>query len=138
MTNLLFGFSALWLSGYGLLRLKAMFKNNTIKDIQTSNSKGLLSTISIAAVLTFANPHVYLDTMLLIGSVSQQFIGVNKTAFALGASIASFIFFFSLAYSAKLLTPLMNHPSSWRVLDGFTAIIMFSIAIKLANTGNWL
>ena len=55
--------------------------------------------------------------MILIGSVSQQYSGDYKIAFAAGASLASFIFFFSLAYGAKLLTPLMQKPLSWRLLD---------------------
>ncbi len=138
ISNILFGFSAIWLSGYGILRLTAAFKSDTTLDIETSSSKGLLPTLSIVAVLTFANPHVYLDTMILIGSVSQQFPDENKLAYVLGASLASFIFFFSLAYGAKLLAPIMQKPSSWRTLDFLIALIMFTIAIKLAYAGNWL
>jgi L-lysine exporter family protein LysE/ArgO len=137
ISNFLFGFSALWLTGYGILRLKAVFKTDIMVEIELSKSKGLIPTISIIAVLTFANPHVYLDTMILIGSLSQQFSGENKIAFTAGASTASFIFFFSLAYGAKLLKPLMERPSSWRILDFIIAIIMFSIAIKLSLEANW-
>lgn len=137
-SDFLFGFSALWLLGYGILRLKAVFKSDATLEIETSSSTGLLPTLSIVAVLTFANPHVYLDTMVLIGSVSQQFYEDDKIAFALGASLASFVFFFSLAYGAKLLSPKMQSPSSWRILDFFIALIMFTIAIKLADAGNWL
>ena len=74
--------------------------------------------------------------MILIGSISQQYSGSNKIAFASGASLASFVFFFSLAYSAKTLAPLMTKPSSWRVFDLFIAIVMFAIAIKLLNAIN--
>jgi len=137
-SNILFGFSALWLAGYGIIRLRAVFKSNTTLEIESSISKDLLTTLSILAVLTFVNPHVYLDTMILIGTVSQQFPGVNKLAYALGASLASFVFFFSLAYGAKLLAPKMQDPSSWRILDFLIALIMFTIAIKLAYAGNWL
>ena len=138
ISNIFFGFSALWLSGYGILRLKAVFKTDTMVEIETSKSKGLMPTISIAAILTFANPHVYLDTMVLIGSISQQFFGYSKIAFTLGACLASFVFFFSLCYGAKLLAPLMQRPYSWRILDSFIASIMFTIAFKLASAGNWL
>jgi L-lysine exporter family protein LysE/ArgO len=138
ISNILFGFSALWLMGYGILRIKAVFKADKKIEIEASKSKGLLPTISIAAILTFVNPHVYLDTMVLIGSISQQFFGYYKIAFTLGACLASFIFFFSLAYGAKLLEPIMQRPSSWRILDGLIAIIMFIIAFKLASAGNWL
>ena len=107
-------------------------------EIKVSKSKDLIPTISIAAILTFANPHVYLDTMILIGSISQQFSGYYKITFALGAVLASFVFFFSLAYGAKFLEPVMKRPSSWRILDGLIALIMFAIAFKLASAGNWL
>ena len=137
LSQWLLGFSAIWLFGYGLLRLRAAFKAETSIETQMTSSEGLLQTLSIIAVLTFANPHVYLDTMILIGSLSQQFSGENKIAFTAGASTASFIFFFSLAYGAKLLKPLMERPSSWRILDFIIAIIMFSIAIKLSLEANW-
>ena len=138
ISNFLFGFSALWLAGYGILRIKAVFKSNKAIEIEASSSKSLLSTLSILTILTFASPHVYLDTMVLIGSISQQFSGYYRIAFALGACLASFVFFFSLAYGAKLLEPIMERPSSWRILDGLIALIMFTIAFKLASAANWL
>lgn len=134
----LFGFSALWLTGYGILRLKAVFKADIMVEIELSKSKGLISTISIAAILTFANPHVYLDTMVLIGTISQQFYGYYRIVFTLGACLSSFVFFFSLAYGARLIEPIMLRPSSWRILDSLIALIMFTIAFKLASAGNWL
>jgi len=138
ISNFLFGFSALWLTGYGILRLKAAFKADIMVEIESSKSEGLISTLSIAAILTFANPHVYLDTMVLIGSISQQFFGYYRIAFALGAVLSSFVFFFSLAYGAKLLEPIMRRPSSWRILDCLIALVMFTIAFNLASSGNWL
>jgi len=137
-SDFLFGFSAVWLAVYGMIRLKAVFKSDTTLKIETSSSKDLVSTLSILTILTFANPHVYLDTMVLIGSVSQQFYEDDKISFALGASLASFVFFFSLAYGAKLLAPKMQSSSSWHILDFLIALIMFTIAIKLADAGNWL
>jgi L-lysine exporter family protein LysE/ArgO len=136
--NILFGFSALWLTTYGILRLRSAFKSNKTIDIKTSMSKNLLTTLSVAAALTFLNPHVYLDTMILIGSISQQFSGLYKITFAFGASLASFIFFFSLAYGSRLLMPIMQNPFSWKILDMLVAFIMFVIAIKLVHLGNWL
>ena len=136
--DLLFGFSSIWLASYGAVRLISAFKSNSTIQIETSTPKSLLPTLTILTVLTFANPHVYLDTMVLIGSVSQQFTGNTKILFAIGASLASFVFFFSLAYGAKLLALIMQKPSSWRTLDFLIALIMFTIAIKLAYAGNWL
>ena len=137
-SNILFGLSAVWLAGYGVIRLRSALKSNNTIEIESSKLKGLLPTISVAAVLTFLNPHVYLDTMILIGSISQQFSGFNKIIFTFGAVLASFIFFFSLAYGARLLTPIMLRPFSWRILDSLIALIMFTIAFQLASAGNWL
>ena len=137
-SNLLFGLAAIWLSGYGFMSLKSAFKSNKTIEIEALSPKGLLQTISVAAVLTFLNPHVYLDTMILIGSISQQFYGFEKITFAFGAVLASFIFFFSLAYGSKLLVPLMQRPFSWKILDSLIALIMFIISFNLASVGNWL
>ncbi len=136
--NILFGFASFWLFSYGIIRFKSAFKSNKAIEIETSTLKSLIPTISTAAILTFLNPHVYLDTMVLIGSISQQFTGYYKIIFALGACLASFIFFFSLAYGAKQLAPIMRRPFSWRMLDCLMALIMFTIAFKLASEGNWL
>ena len=137
-SDILFGLSAVWLAGYGTIRVRSAIKSNKTIDIEASSLKGLLPTISVAAFLTFLNPHVYLDTMILIGSISQQFSGYYKITFALGAVLASFVFFFSLAYGAQILTPIMLRPFSWRILDSLVALIMFTIALQLASAGNWL
>jgi L-lysine exporter family protein LysE/ArgO len=137
-SDILFGLSAVWLAGYGTIRVRSAIKSNKTIDIEASSLKGLLPTISVAAFLTFLNPHVYLDTMVLIGSISQQFSGYYKITFALGAVLASFVFFFSLAYGARLLIPIMQRPFSWRILDSLVALIMFTIALQLASAGNWL
>ena len=137
-SDLLFGFSAIWIAIYGLVRLKAVFKSNNELEIESSTSEDFITTLSILFILTFANPHVYLDTMVLIGSISQQFSGDNKIAFAIGAIFASFIFFFSLAYGANLLAPLMQNANSWRKLDFLIALVMFIISINLAYAANWL
>ncbi len=137
VSDWLFGISAIWLAGYGLLRLRDAINGNSALVIESASSNGLTSTLSFLAVLTFANPHVYLDTVVLIGSVSQQFPGNTKLAYAIGASLASFVFFFSLAYGAKLLSPTMQKPTAWRLLDSFIAFVMFTLAIKVAQIGSW-
>lgn len=138
VSDWLFGISAIWLAGYGLLRLRDAVTGKSALVAENSSANGLASTLSFLAVVTFANPHVYLDTVVLIGSVSQQFSGDTKLAYVIGASIASFVFFFSLSYGAKLLAPIMKRPSAWRILDGSIALLMFIIAVKLAYSGNWL
>jgi L-lysine exporter family protein LysE/ArgO len=138
VSDWLFGISAIWLAGYGLLRLKDAVIGKSILIAENSSVNGLASTLSFLVVLTFANPHVYLDTVVLIGSVSQQFPDNNtKLSYVLGASIASFVFFFSLAYGAKFLSPVMQRPIAWRLLDSFIAFVMFGLAIKMTHTAGW-
>ena len=137
MSNVLFGFSTIWLFVYGLLKLKTVFMSNSAIVIKLSSSKSLLSTLSTAAILTFVNPHVYLDTLVLIGTVSQQFSFENKIAYVFGAILASFTFFFCLAYGAKQFSPMLKKATAWKIIDLIIAIIMFLIAINLALNTNW-
>ncbi|OCX67189.1 amino acid transporter [Thioclava sp. SK-1] len=94
-------------------------------------SPSLRSVLTTVALFTWANPHVYLDTVVFMGMVSSQFHGV-VWAFGMGAVTASFVFFFALAYGARLLAPLFAKPFAWRVLDGFVALVLLSVAVKLA------
>ena len=136
-SKIIFGFAALWLCIYGFIRLYSALKGNS-KIIESNiKSTSLVNAISITTIFTFANPHVYLDTMILIGSVSQQFVDLNRLYFAFGASIASFVWFFGIAYGAKLLAPIMQTPRHWRILDALIASIMFVIAFNLALQGGW-
>jgi L-lysine exporter family protein LysE/ArgO len=137
-SNIIFGFSAIWLFTYGLLRIHSALIYDSITVDNVPKSTSLLNAISIVAVFTFANPHVYLDTMILIGSVSQQFLDINRIYFAIGACTASFIWFFAIAYGAKLLAPIMQKPTHWKALDLLIALIMFVIAFNLASQGNWI
>ena len=136
-SKIIFGFASLWLCIYGFIRLNSVFKGNSKILKSNIEPSSLLNSISIAAIFTFANPHVYLDTMILIGSISQQFVDLNRVYFAFGACLASFIWFFGIAYGAKLLTPIMQTPRHWRILDAFIASIMFIIAFNLASQGGW-
>mgnify|MGYP001185635706 FL=1 len=138
VSDWLFSISAIWLTVYGLIRLRDAVKGKSTLVIEGASTNGLISTLSILVILTFANPHVYLDTVVLIGSVSQQFPGKTKLAYATGAALASFVFFFSLAYGAKLLSPVMQKPLAWRILDSFIALVMFSLAIKMVHSGGWI
>ena len=93
--------------------------------------KNLTRAITILVAFTFLNPHVYVDTIVLLGGVSGRYEGAQQTAFALGASSASFLWFFSLGYGAKRLAPLFERPSAWRVLDGLIALVMAVLCITL-------
>jgi L-lysine exporter family protein LysE/ArgO len=78
---------------------------------------------------TWLNPHVYLDTLILLGAVSTQYVDVQ--GFALGAISASFVFFFSLGYGARVLIPVFQNPRAWQILEIFVGVLMLSIAISL-------
>ena len=80
---------------------------------------------------TWLNPHVYLDTVMLLGSVANQQHGVDRWWWALGAASASFAWFFLLGYGARLLKPLFARPGAWRVLDALIAVIMTGLGVGL-------
>ncbi|RXZ43778.1 LysE/ArgO family amino acid transporter, partial [Agromyces binzhouensis] len=91
---------------------------------------GLLPVVLTCLALTWLNPHVYLDTVVLLGSVGATH-GDARWTFALGAAIASAAWFFGLAYGARLLGGLLASPRAWRVLDGIIAVVMLAIAVSL-------
>ena len=91
--------------------------------------------VATLLALTFLNPHVYLDTVLLIGSVSVQYRDTALTAFTLGAVSASCLWFYSLGYCAKALSPIFARPSAWRKLNIAIAIIMLLVAYSLLRYG---
>ena len=92
-------------------------------------AQGFWATMATVAAITWANPHVYLDTVVLLGAVSADF--ADKRAFAGGAIAGSFLFFFALGYGARLLAPIFARPRAWQVLDLVIALVMWSIALSL-------
>ena len=133
----LFGGAAIWLAGYGVLRIRDALCNRAliVDDQPVSN---LATSLAMAAVLTFGNPHVYLDTVVLIGTVSLQFDAMAKIAFAAGAMTASLAFFATLGYCGYLLSGFMWRPGSWRLLNAAIALIMFAIALSMLRAGDWI
>jgi L-lysine exporter family protein LysE/ArgO len=85
----------------------------------------------MGAAFTWLNPHVYLDTLGLVGAVSTQFQGSGRLQFGLGAALASFVFFFTLGNGARLLAPVMASPRAWQRLDIGIALVMWMLAAKL-------
>ncbi len=92
---------------------------------KTSLRAALLTVLAF----TWLNPHVYLDTVVLIGSISAQYN--DRLAFALGAMASSFVFFFSLGYGAGVLSPIFARPRAWQFLDVVIGVVMLGIAAKL-------
>jgi L-lysine exporter family protein LysE/ArgO len=91
------------------------------------------SVVSTTLALTFLNPHVYLDTVLLLGSIANQY-GHHRWSFALGAALASAAWFSSLGFGARLASRFMSRSVTWKVLDIVIGVIMTAVAIKLAFT----
>lgn len=114
---------------YGAKALLSALKPGILKTQENSMSlkAALLTTVSV----TLLNPHAYLDTLVLIGSVGGQYQGQEQWAFTLGAISFSFIWFFSLSYGAKRLAPLFAQPVAWRILDLAVCAMMWAIAISL-------
>jgi L-lysine exporter family protein LysE/ArgO len=96
-------------------------------DSQQSVWRVLLATLAV----TWLNPHVYLDTVVLLGGVAAQLPAQERFTFGLGAALASWLWFFALAYGARLLAPLFTRPTSWRVLDTSVALVMLIVAYQL-------
>ena len=93
-----------------------------------------VAAVALAVLgLTFLNPHVYLDTILLVGTIGASF-GADRWWFALGAAIASVVWFSGLGFGARLLSPLMARPVTWRVLDAAIGVVMLTIAIVLVRS----
>jgi L-lysine exporter family protein LysE/ArgO len=99
-------------------------------DVSGQGTATLTSALISTATFSLLNPHVYLDTVVFLGAVASQF-GEGRWWFALGASVASIVWFLSLAYGAKALSRYVTRPTFWRALDTIIAIIMFGLAISL-------
>ena len=128
--------ATLFLVGYGLLRIKSAM-NPEGMSTDGEGEADLKATIGAAAAFTFLNPHVYVDTLLLIGGTSSRYLGDERVAFGIGAATASFVFFFSLGYGAKRLSEVLNKPEAWRYIDLSIACIMFVIATAIMQPHLW-
>ena len=114
---------------YGYKNARSAWIGGETLTAEAGQGTTLRRAILTLMALTWLNPHVYLDTVVLLGSISAQY--PDRLAFGVGAVIASFVFFFALGYGARLLSPLFARPVSWRILDGLIALTMWAIAAKL-------
>ena len=102
-----------------------------LRSTRAGQAQPLRVAVLSALAFTWANPHVYLDTLGLVGAVSTRFQGAAKIAFALGAITASFSFFFALGYSARLLAPYLRSARAWALLDASIGALMWVLAASL-------
>lgn len=134
-SNPLLGQLASWLGaafllGYGARSFRSALRGGSLDAVAAtipSRRKLLLATLA----LTFLNPHVYLDTIVLVGGISGQLAQSERYLFGAGAMTASIIWFFSLSLGAGFLAPLFRRPAAWRCLDLFVALTMWGIALSL-------
>ncbi|SIP88345.1 L-lysine exporter family protein LysE/ArgO [Paracoccus thiocyanatus] len=118
---------------YGARSFRAAWRGGAVLQAGPGGGAGLGATLAVLAGLTWLNPHVWLDTVVLIGSVSAGW--ESRGVFAAGAVSGSVLFFFALGYGARWLTPLFARPLAWRVLDGLVGLVMWSIALGLVLGG---
>jgi len=122
---------ALFLFIYGLKSFRSALLSGGVMDAgsqpEISRSKIITATLAI----TLLNPHVYLDTVVLLGSMSGTFPGNQRYLFGLGAVTASFLWFFTLSLGAGQLAPLFRKRYTWRILDLLIGIVMWTIAFRL-------
>ncbi|GLJ81077.1 LysE/ArgO family amino acid transporter [Microbacterium imperiale] len=126
---------AAFLLGYGLLAARrALRPSGEVLDAQAPAPGGRparrAGVVLTCLALTWLNPHVYLDTVFLLGSIAATH-GDDRAWFAVGAVIASVVWFFALAFGARLLSRVLATPRAWRVLDALVAVVMIVIAVSL-------
>lgn len=120
---------------YACKSLRAAFRAEALTAPAGAGQTARGPAVATLLALTFLNPHVYLDTVLLIGSISAQYRDQALTAFTAGAVSASGLWFYSLGYCAKTLSPVLARPSAWRKLNIAIALIMLLVAVSLLRYG---
>jgi L-lysine exporter family protein LysE/ArgO len=121
---------AAFLIWYGAKSLYSAFRSSAALAEQEAGSSNFPATLATCLALTWLNPHVYLDTVVLLGTISTRFPGY-EVSFAAGAATGSFLFFFSLGYGATWLRPIFSKPASWRFLETLITLTMWVIAFNL-------
>jgi L-lysine exporter family protein LysE/ArgO len=122
--------AAAFLMTYGAMAFRSAWRGGSTLEPATDGVSGRWAVLGTCLMLTWLNPHVYLDTVVLLGSVSARY-PEHKFAFGFGACAASFVFFFALGYGARILAPVFARPRAWQVLDLGVGAVMFVIAVKL-------
>lgn len=129
-TRLVAWAGAAFLFAYGAIALRRAWRPAAMQA-EGGAGTSLAKAVATCLSFTFLNPHVYLDTVVLLGGVSAGHEGLARLGFAAGAVVASFAWFFALGYGARLLQPVFARPAAWRVLDIAIAVVMFALALSL-------
>ncbi|ARO24497.1 amino acid transporter [Rhizobium sp. S9] len=121
---------AAFLAWYGAKSLYSALRSSAVLTAAEAETTSFSRTLATCLALTWLNPHVYLDTVVLLGTISTRYPG-QQASFAAGAVTGSFLFFFALGYGATWLRPIFSRPASWRMLETLVAATMWFIAFKL-------
>jgi len=121
---------AIFLFAYAVFAFRRALHPDALKAARGRQSS-LKAAIGACLAFTFLNPHVYLDTVVLVGSLSGAYHGSARASYALGAITASFLWFFTLGYGARLLQPIFARPRAWRVLDTLIGLVMAALGSAL-------
>ncbi|ERB64987.1 LysE/ArgO family amino acid transporter [Vibrio coralliilyticus] len=123
-----------FLTFYGLLSVKSAMQTNKASESKRQVvERGRRAVILGALAVTVLNPHLYLDTVVILGSIGGQFEGQDRVSFALGTIMASFVWFYTLSIGAAKLGPTLSRPRVKQGIDITVAIMMFTIALMLIN-----
>lgn len=122
---------AAFLCAYGLMAAHRAWRGSGALTPTTESKGDWPRVMPTCLAFTFLNPHVYLDTMVLLGSLSTRYTGTARWAFAIGACTASVAWFSILGYGARLLLPVFRSPVAWRVLDALIAMFMLVLCLLL-------
>jgi L-lysine exporter family protein LysE/ArgO len=122
---------AAFLLGYGLLAARRALRSEKLDTGTAGDGPSLRTAVLTVLALTWLNPHVYLDTILLLGSVANTHGDPGRWIFGAGAAVASILWFGSLGYGARLLGRVFARPVAWRILDGAIAVTMIWLSISL-------
>lgn len=123
---------SLFLIGYGMLAAKRAMRPGRMTSADAPRAGNSTTAVWTVLALTWLNPHVYLDTVLLLGAVANQQVPDARRWFAAGAIAGSFIWFAALGFGARLLQPFFAKPASWRLLDALIAVLMFGLGLRMA------
>lgn len=121
---------AAFLTWYGVKSAMRAAKPGVLKADEGGEAITRTAAVGTVLALTWLNPHVYLDTVLLVGSIGGTY-GADRWWFAFGASLGSVLWFSALGFGSRALRPLFAKPVAWRVLDAIIAVVMIAIAVSL-------
>lgn len=122
---------AAFLLAYGLFAFRRMWlAPDAAMGAQEPQSapRGMMSVLAALAAITLLNPHVYLDTVLLMGSIGAQQEGAGRWSYVIGAASASCLWFVLLALAGRRLRHWFANPRAWQVMDGITGVMMLGLA----------